>query len=255
MPDVHNWQLGRQMSYPYEGAYPDRQWAFVFNINRCIACQTCTYACKSTWTFSKGQEYMWWNNVETKPYGGYPRFWDIKTLALLDEAHQKAGKAAKWRTSPKGTPGQLYGTYDGLTSAIDVMPTVLDIKGQKIPEWVQGISLLPKVRDGSAPGRDFTVTTMPFANPGDPVHAVDNIRRNLYNAPVTTITSGEWSLLYSVDEGVSELYRLSSDPGQQKNVIASNEAIAKGLHEYLVAFMRDTNLPQHLLESRLELRL
>ena len=111
MPDVHNWQLGRQMSYPYEGAYPDRQWAFVFNINRCIACQTCTYACKSTWTFSKGQEYMWWNNVETKPYGGYPRFWDIKTLALLDEAHLKAGKTAKWKQAPE----QIYGTYEGLT--------------------------------------------------------------------------------------------------------------------------------------------
>lgn len=152
-------------------------------------------------------------------------------------------------------PGVEPGTYDGLTSAIDLMPTVLDIKGQKIPEWVQGISLLPKVRDSAAPGRDFTVTTMPFANPGDPVHAVDNVRRNLYNAPVTTVTSGEWSLLYSIDEGVSELYRLSSDPGQQKNVIADNEAIAKGLHEYLIAFMRDTNLPEHLLKSRMELRL
>ena len=135
------------------------------------------------------------------------------------------------------------------------MPTVLDIKGQKIPAWVEGISLVPKVHDRSVPGRDFTVTTMPFANPGDPVHAVDNVRRNLYNAPVTTITSGDWSLLYSLDEGVSELYRLSGDPGQQKNVIASNEAVAKGLHEYLVAFMRDTHLPDHLLKPRLELRL
>jgi ferredoxin len=72
MSNVFNWQLGREMEYPYEAAYPDQQFAFVFNINRCIGCQTCTMACKSTWTFSKGQEYMWWNNVETKPYGGYP---------------------------------------------------------------------------------------------------------------------------------------------------------------------------------------
>ncbi len=72
MSDVYNWQLGRDMSYPYEAKFPDRQFAFVFNINRCIACQTCTMACKSTWTFSKGQEHMWWANVETKPYGGYP---------------------------------------------------------------------------------------------------------------------------------------------------------------------------------------
>ncbi len=26
---------------------------------------------------------MWWNNVETKPYGGYPQAWDVKTLSKL----------------------------------------------------------------------------------------------------------------------------------------------------------------------------
>ncbi len=87
MPKVKNWQINREMDYPYEGAFPGRQFAFVFNINRCIACQTCTMACKSTWTFSKGQEQMWWANVETKPYGGYPQFWDMKILKLLEEAN------------------------------------------------------------------------------------------------------------------------------------------------------------------------
>jgi nitrate reductase beta subunit len=87
MARVHNWQLGRAMQYPYEGAYPERQFAFVFNINRCIACQSCTMACKSTWTFSKGQEHMWWANVETKPYGGYPQAWDVRILELLERAN------------------------------------------------------------------------------------------------------------------------------------------------------------------------
>ena len=87
MANVHNWQLGRDMQYPYEAAYPDYQFAFVFNINRCIGCQTCTMACRSTWTFSQGQENMWWNNVETKPYGGYPQFWDVKLLDLLEKAN------------------------------------------------------------------------------------------------------------------------------------------------------------------------
>ena len=96
MPKVFNWQLGREMSYPYEGGTPKRQFAFVFNLNRCIGCQTCTMACKSTWTFSKGQEYMWWNNVETKPYGGYPQFWDVKILKLLEEA---SGEPQSWDTA------------------------------------------------------------------------------------------------------------------------------------------------------------
>ena len=80
---VFNRQLGRQMRYPYEEVRPDRQFAAVFNINRCLGCQTCTMACKSTWTFAEGQEYMWWNNVETKPYGGYPQFWDVRLLEML----------------------------------------------------------------------------------------------------------------------------------------------------------------------------
>src|SRR3990172_357732 len=67
MTTVRNWQLGRDMAYPHAEHHPDRQFAFVFNINRCIACQTCSMACKSTWTFSKGQETRWGNNVETKP--------------------------------------------------------------------------------------------------------------------------------------------------------------------------------------------
>jgi nitrate reductase beta subunit len=100
------------MEYPYEGAYPKRQFAFVFNINRCIACQSCTMACKSTWTFSKGQELMWWANVETKPYGGYPQFWDVKTLQLLEEANP-GGQV--WSGPPTDDPKRPYGRFGGKT--------------------------------------------------------------------------------------------------------------------------------------------
>ncbi len=112
MPQVYNWHLGRQMSYPYEAAYPERQFAFVFNINRCIACQTCTMACKSTWTFNKGQEHMWWANVETKPYGGYPHHWDMKTLQLLEEANP-GGQV--WKSAGGEDPDKPYGEFAGKT--------------------------------------------------------------------------------------------------------------------------------------------
>jgi nitrate reductase beta subunit len=66
-------------------------------------------ACKSTWTFSEGQEYMWWNNVETKPYGGYPQGWDVKTLDLLERANP-GGQV--WDPDADGGP---YGEYRGQT--------------------------------------------------------------------------------------------------------------------------------------------
>ncbi len=107
MPEVPNWQLGRGMRYPYEPAVPRRQFAFVININRCIGCQTCTMACKSTWTFGKGQEHMWWTNVESKPYGGYPHGWDSRLLEMLGPQ--------TWSGEPGGPPTAPYGSYDGET--------------------------------------------------------------------------------------------------------------------------------------------
>ncbi|MEW6749694.1 MAG: 4Fe-4S dicluster domain-containing protein [Candidatus Latescibacterota bacterium] len=83
MARVRNWQIGREMSYWYPESRPQRQYASVFDVNKCIACQTCTLACKTTWTSGKGQEYMLWNNVESKPYGFYPLAWDVKLLGLL----------------------------------------------------------------------------------------------------------------------------------------------------------------------------
>ncbi|MGE5306919.1 MAG: 4Fe-4S dicluster domain-containing protein [Alphaproteobacteria bacterium] len=83
MARVYNWQIGREMSYWYPEHRPKRQFAAVFDTNKCIACQTCTLACKTTWTSGKGQEYMLWNNVETKPYGFYPLAWDVNLLEKL----------------------------------------------------------------------------------------------------------------------------------------------------------------------------
>ena len=83
MPQVDNWQLGRKMEYVYDEARPQKQVSAIFDLNKCIACQTCTYACKTTWTSGKGQEYMFWNSVETKPWGSYPLGWDVRILDLI----------------------------------------------------------------------------------------------------------------------------------------------------------------------------
>jgi len=122
MTKVYNWQLGREMSYPYERSYPERQFAFVFNINRCIACQSCTMACKSTWTFNKGQEQMWWANVETKPYGGYPHGWDVKGLQLLEKVNPD-GMSWDDSAAADGT-SRPYGRYDSRT-IFETPPEVL----------------------------------------------------------------------------------------------------------------------------------
>ncbi|MBK5293611.1 MAG: nitrate reductase subunit beta, partial [Acidobacteriia bacterium] len=52
------------------------QISMVFHLDKCIGCHTCSIACKNIWTDRKGTEYMWWNNVETKPGTGYPSCWE-----------------------------------------------------------------------------------------------------------------------------------------------------------------------------------
>ena len=52
------------------------QVSMVFHLDKCIGCHTCSVACKNMWTDRKGAEYMWWNNVETKPGTGYPTKWE-----------------------------------------------------------------------------------------------------------------------------------------------------------------------------------
>jgi nitrate reductase beta subunit len=139
MAKVHNWQLGREMEYRFDAAHPQEQFAAVFNINRCIACQTCTKACKSTWTFSQGQEAMWWNNVETKPYGGYPQNWDAKTLSLLEAADPGA---QTWDTANTDNVKAPYGLYNGST---------LFEAAQKLDTGQSAIGYIPTDKEWSAP--------------------------------------------------------------------------------------------------------
>jgi len=76
------------------------QVSMVFHLDKCIGCHTCSVACKNIWTDRKGSEYMWWNNVETKPGTGYPTLWE-------DQEKYKGG----WELGDRGLP--LIGSKGG----------------------------------------------------------------------------------------------------------------------------------------------
>ncbi|MCZ9309008.1 nitrate reductase subunit beta [Corynebacterium uberis] len=60
------------------------QIAMVMNLDKCIGCHTCSVTCKQAWTNREGTEYIWFNNVETRPGVGYPRAWE-------DQDHWEGG--------------------------------------------------------------------------------------------------------------------------------------------------------------------
>lgn len=56
------------------------QMAMVMNLDKCLGCHTCSIPCKHVWTTRPGAEYMWFNNVETKPGIGYPKKWENQNV-------------------------------------------------------------------------------------------------------------------------------------------------------------------------------
>lgn len=101
------------------------QYAMVINLDKCIGCHTCSVTCKNTWTNRDGAEYMWWNNVETKPGTGYPRRWEdqnkhkggwtLRHGQLQLKAGNRLARLAKIFYNPDLTPIDEYyepWTYD-----------------------------------------------------------------------------------------------------------------------------------------------
>jgi len=67
------------------------QMGMVMALDKCIGCHTCSVTCKTVWTNRPGAEYMWFNDVETKPGVGYPQRWE-------DQERWKGG----WELDRKG---------------------------------------------------------------------------------------------------------------------------------------------------------
>ncbi|MFP3944898.1 MAG: nitrate reductase subunit beta, partial [Alphaproteobacteria bacterium] len=82
------------------------QIAMVLNLDKCIGCHTCSITCKNVWTNREGVEYVWFNNVETKPGIGYPKDWENQDRWQGGWVRKKNGKiiprqGAKWRILSK----------------------------------------------------------------------------------------------------------------------------------------------------------
>ncbi len=55
---------------------PQSQVSMVFDLNKCMGCQTCSVACKTLWTTEEGEEHQWWCSVNTQPGQGTPKNWE-----------------------------------------------------------------------------------------------------------------------------------------------------------------------------------
>jgi arylsulfatase A-like enzyme len=103
---------------------------------------------------------------------------------------------------------------------IDVMPTVLDLLGLKIPDLIQGQSLAPFAR-GQSFQRRGQVMTSRYASP----HAHGFVPEN--GTDTVALVDADWKLLYrdkakEVSLNKVELYDRRSDRGETKNIAAQH---------------------------------
>jgi choline-sulfatase len=106
-------------------------------------------------------------------------------------------------------PGQTTGTMiPDRVSSIDVMPTILDLLGVPMPEAVrdqlQGTSLVPAM-NGQRAGRDIFAET--------------DYREYTFKRAI--IDPGGWKLIYTLETKTRELYDLTADPGEQRDLAAA----------------------------------
>ncbi|MBB6120785.1 nitrate reductase subunit beta [Nocardiopsis algeriensis] len=129
------------------------QVAMVMNLDKCIGCHTCSVTCKQTWTNRTGVEYVWFNNVETRPGQGYPRTYE-------DQEKWKGG----WvRTSRGKLVPRAGGRLKKLATifANPVMPSIYDY----YEPWTYDYETLT-----NAPlGDDFPVSSPRSALTGKPM--------------------------------------------------------------------------------------
>ena len=91
-----------------------RQLAWVFDLNRCIGCQTCSVACKVLWTRDAGSAHMWWCTVNTQPGRGTPRDWE----------HMGGGYDAEGKPVPGACPPPRSGAMPGTSTGKSCTPGV-----------------------------------------------------------------------------------------------------------------------------------
>ena len=136
-------------------------------------------------------------------------------------------------------PGIKPGTRSNeLVQVPDLFPTACDAAGVDVPNTVQGKSFLPHLlRKTRKKLRPFAVTSWPLTTNPD-AHVL------------STITNDEWALFYRGVGGKHELFNISKDYGEKKNLFKKCPDVAEKMLEGYVKFLEEHECPEEKLALR-----
>ncbi len=145
-------------------------------------------------------------------------------------------------------PGVENRRVSGLLSLPDLMPTILELLEVPLPARTQAKSALPLI--GGESIHDLVVTSAPFEDVGELSRTVDGQDRVVIEVSPSSITDGEWDLLYGVEGQRVELYRSKEDVGHQRDLSDTYPDVVEKLHSQYVNWLNAIETPARYLDPR-----
>jgi len=133
--------------------------------------------------------------------------------------------------------GSLRGRCGAIVQTPDLMPTILELAEAPCPRTVQGKSMLPLIKGKEAPESRTAISSPSLVGRMLPSWI--------------TVTSKVWALLAArIDPSArieSELYNLSEDPSETKNLYDEEDDVAEQLHSEMVKRLRSMGAEDEIL--------
>lgn len=106
-----------------------------------------------------------------------------------------------------------------LVDHLDIAPTILDLIGRPVPDWMEGEKLTPYMMNDDPLNKKTTVSTVLYTG-----FQKQNKEQRIFAA-----YKGNHKLIYNMRSGKTELFNLKTDPGETINIAAKHPDIVMDL--------------------------
>jgi len=152
-------------------------------------------------------------------------------------------------------PGLQPRQIEAIVQPPDLLPTLLELVGVEFPGEIQGRSFASILKGEKEVFRDFAITSPPLCNPGEKTSkVVDGLGRGVKEPLPVTISTQEWTLIYSMEGYPAELYDLRKDPTESQNILDENFEVARELHSRFIDFLEEADTAERYLSLRRKIR-
>ena len=174
--------------------------------------------------------------------GGYRQMGSPSTRSYTDNAPLRGGKSTLYEG---GIRVPLIMRWPGVTApgsvcdtpvtGVDFYPTLLELQGGKPPANypLDGVSLVPLLKGQPIAERPLFWHF--------PVYYGNKQKNGVWvNTPCSAIREGEWKLIEFFEDHHLELFHLTTDLSETKNLATTDPERAKAMHQRLQQWQRET---------------